>query len=275
MRTVVGPKIASFNFYKKVSRFLPTVLVACSRAIKTAYDKTCSCSIDVFDAPLFSSSTVNQLTLARALVAFMVLSNFDIFRKVPKDLTSATRHGGILSLTVMSLIALVFMFETWTYLAGETHSKIVLDNSDEPKLEVHFEVSFYELPCRFASIEAWDFLGKSKLDVSANIDRTIITGDNGEILKGTYKHMPVDFSQDIHQVDDTIPDTGLVTEASTQTFATILKENEYTFVFYYVTVCFLFVSVLVACHSNTVIAPAFCCLSGADIARRPCLGGRN
>ena len=92
----------------------------------------------------------------------MALSNLDMFRKVPKDLTSATRHGGQLSLLVKGLIALVRTLETWTYLAGETRLKIVLDTNNAPKLEVHFEVSFYELPCRLACIEAWDYLGKSK-----------------------------------------------------------------------------------------------------------------
>lgn len=166
----------------------------------------------------------------------MVFSKLDIFRKIPKDLTSATRQGGILSITVSCIIGIVLFFETWTYFAGETHSKIVLDSSSEPKLQVHFKISFYELPCRFANIEAWDYLGKSRLDVTSNIEKTVITGTNGEIHKGKYHHESIPVPNTVRQVDDTIPGTGAVIESSTQEFAKILKQNEYTFVLYYVKV---------------------------------------
>ncbi len=168
----------------------------------------------------------------------MALSNYDIFRKVPRDLTSATRPGGVLSIFVMCLIGLVLTFETWTYFAGETRSKIVLDSSSEPKLDVHFEVSFYELPCRFATIEAWDYLGKSKLDVTSNIEKTMITGKDGEVIKGRYEHRPIPQPQNIRQIDDSIPGTGLVVDATTHEFAALLKELPFTFVFYYVKVSF-------------------------------------
>ncbi len=166
----------------------------------------------------------------------MVLSALDLFRKVPKDLTASTRHGGLLSLFVMALISLVVMLETWTYMAGETKSKIVLDRSNEPKLDVNFDVSFYELPCRFATIEAWDYLGKSKLDVTSKIEKTVITGTNGEIVKGRYIANNVK-QPAVRQVDDSIPGTGAVIDATTREFAPILRQSEYTFVLYYVQWC--------------------------------------
>lgn len=169
----------------------------------------------------------------------MALSNWDIFRKVPKDLTSATRSGGLLSLFAVLLISAVLTFETWSYLAGETRSKIVLDSSSEAKLDVNFQVSFYELPCRFASIEAWDYLGKSKLDVTSRIEKTMITGKNGEVVKGKYHHVPIPIPEKVRMVDDSIPGTGLVVDASTQEFAGLLKQSQYTFVLYYVKVSFL------------------------------------
>lgn len=169
----------------------------------------------------------------------MALSGVDFFRKVPKDLTNSTRQGGLLSLLVVGFISLVVLLETWTYMAGETKSKIVLDRSNEPKLEVHFEVSFYELPCRFANIEAWDYFGNAKLDVTKKIEKTVITGNNGEIKKGRYvasNHKVVQPTS-VKQVDDSIPGTGAVIESSTKDFAPILKGNEFTFVLYYVRWC--------------------------------------
>lgn len=130
------------------------------------------------------------------------------------------------------------MLETWTYMAGETKSKVVLDRSDEPKLEVHFELSFYELPCRFATIEAWDYFGNAKLDVTGKVEKTIITGTNGEIQKGKYITTSVKQpTTPVKEVDDSPVGSGAVVDATAKEFASILRSSDYSFVLYYVRVC--------------------------------------
>lgn len=170
------------------------------------------------------------------------LSSLDIFRKVPVDLTQTTKRGGFLSIFVASLMGMVLFFETWTYLAGETKSHIVLDRNSESKLDIHFELSFYELPCRFATIELWDYLGNNKLDVSSHVHKTVIGGGNDPLQ---HKHAYHPGDKDTHTVhtetvahDDSSRNHPTKPEQlSSRNYGSFLKDNEYTFVLYYVDWC--------------------------------------
>lgn len=182
-------------------------------------------------------------------------SSLDIFRKVPVDLTQTTRRGGIISMFVAAVIGMVLFCETWTYFAGETKSHVLLDSNTESKLAINFELSFYELPCRFATIELWDYLGNNKLDVSARVRKTVIGGQEGEELKHDYEHRALPQTEKIAHDDNSKSLPNEVVQLQSNNYGSYLKENEYTFVLYYVDVreftIFLFSFPLLRC--------VFCC----------------
>jgi thiol-disulfide isomerase/thioredoxin len=163
------------------------------------------------------------------------LSSLDLFRKVPRDLTQATNHGGLLSLAAILLLSAVMMLEIWTYAAGETRSKIVLDQNSESKLQIHFSLSFPELPCRFANVEVWDYLGNSKQDVSGSVEKKVLGGEHGTDVKGQYIHNAIQHRKDDKAVMDLKSDH--IIEASHANLATILGQVDYTFVLFYVNWC--------------------------------------
>jgi thiol-disulfide isomerase/thioredoxin len=163
------------------------------------------------------------------------LSSLDLFRKVPKDLTQATAHGGALSLLVFFVLAAVLLLEVWTYAVGETHSKIVLDSNTESKLQVNFAMTFYELPCRFAEVELWDYLGNAKLDVTGQVEKNKVSGEHGEFVGRRY--WPDDIA---HQASDgKVPvfSSDVVLDATKDNFGIKLKEKPYTMVLFYVDWC--------------------------------------
>lgn len=163
------------------------------------------------------------------------LSNVDLFRKVPVDLTQASRRGGLLSITVATVIGLVLFCEVWTYLQGETKSRVVLDNNAESKLEINFEISFFELPCRYATIEVWDYLGNAKLDVSSRIRKTILGNENGDKHMTEYKHRGKVATEHVEKHEDSHLQEQVV-DLNSRSYGQYLKQNEYTFVLYYVDV---------------------------------------
>ncbi|GAB0496687.1 hypothetical protein MMPV_008001 [Pyropia vietnamensis] len=110
----------------------------------------------------------------------MRLSSIDLFRKVPRDLTHATTHGGVLSVLTFTVLGLLFFFETWSFLAGSTRTYTVLDDNAEEMLQVNFAIRFLELPCPFATVEAWDYFGTNRLDVTADVRKLRISGVHGE-----------------------------------------------------------------------------------------------
>lgn len=167
------------------------------------------------------------------------LSNIDFFRKVPVDLTQTTRRGGILSIGVATVIGLVLFLEIWTYFVGETKAHLVLDANSDSKLDINFEISFYELPCRYATVELWDYLGKNKLDVSSHIRKTVIRGDEGEQRKHDYHDQPAPVAEKIDHENDRAKDIPVqIAQLSSSNYGGFLKDHEYTFVLYYVDVCY-------------------------------------
>lgn len=163
------------------------------------------------------------------------ISTLDLFRKVPVDLTQATRRGGLLSLAVATIIGAVLFCEVWTYLEGETKSHIILDSNTESQLEINFEISFFELPCRFANVEVWDYLGNAKLNVDADISKTILGHEQNENHMTEYKDKGKVATQHVDKHEDAhLPEQ--VVELTSSNYGQYLKQNEYTFVMYYVNV---------------------------------------
>ncbi|CAN8074456.1 unnamed protein product [Agarophyton chilense] len=159
------------------------------------------------------------------------LATIDLFRKVPRDLTHATRRGGLLSLSVAAVIGVVLFCEVVNYVRGDTKSRLVLDSNSNQLLDINFSLSFFELPCRYATIEAWDFLGNSRLDVTGRIDKTVLSAEHGQIHMQPYKElMPPETERVAHA-------PGHATELDGVSYGRFLKENEYTFVLYYATWC--------------------------------------
>lgn len=171
-----------------------------------------------------SSSSTNPFNMIK-------LASLDLFRKVPRDLTQATRRGGVLSLSVASFISLVLFCEVVNYIRGDTKSRLVLDNNSDQLLDINFRLSFYELPCRFATIEAWDFLGNSRLDVTAKIEKTVLSAEHGKLHMQPYKELMPPETQRVASA------AAHAVELDASSYGRFLKENEYTFVLYYVKWC--------------------------------------
>ena len=84
------------------------------------------------------------------------LRNVHFYRKVPRDLTEATLTGGTLSLISSLVMAYLFCSNFLAYLSVDTTTSIVLDSSDEKKLQLNFNVTLHHLPCAFASLDIVD-----------------------------------------------------------------------------------------------------------------------
>eukprot|EP00172_Hildenbrandia_rubra_P002689 Plantae.Rhodophyta-Hildenbrandia_rubra.ctg37368.p1 GENE.Plantae.Rhodophyta-Hildenbrandia_rubra.ctg37368~~Plantae.Rhodophyta-Hildenbrandia_rubra.ctg37368.p1 ORF type:complete len:461 (-),score=55.92 Plantae.Rhodophyta-Hildenbrandia_rubra.ctg37368:506-1888(-) len=116
----------------------------------------------------------------------MKLSGYDIFRKVPRDLTHGTTHGAILSIFAFLLMSLLFTFELWTYLAGKVETSVMLDTNRNSLLQINFKITVLQLPCEFTSIDVWDYLGNNKLDLAKDLHKTMVTGERGEHILGAW-----------------------------------------------------------------------------------------
>ena len=109
------------------------------------------------------------------------LRSVHFYRKVPRDLTEATMAGGTISLVSSLVMVYLFCSNFLAYLAVDTKTSIVLDSSDEKKLQLNFNVTLHHLPCRFASLDIVDVMGTHLQNVSANILKTRIDASGTKV----------------------------------------------------------------------------------------------
>lgn len=114
------------------------------------------------------------------------LSAYDVFRKLPRDLTHGTTHGGVLSVVAILVIFVVFLLELSTYLTGEVETEVMLDTNRQSNLQINFRITMVQLPCEYASVDVWDYLGNNRLDLKQNIHKTMVAGPLGQKILGAY-----------------------------------------------------------------------------------------
>lgn len=165
------------------------------------------------------------------------LSSYDVFRKLPRDLTHGTSQGGILSLLAVGVILLVFFFELWTYLAGEVETAVMLDTNRETLLRINFKITAIRLPCEFTSVDVWDYLGNTRLDLSSDMHKTMVSGPRGEKILGAYSDGNRNSAG--HSEDEVRAEIGLneSEEIDQSNFEAKLAENHWSFVNFFAPWC--------------------------------------
>lgn len=98
-------------------------------------------------------------------------------RKVPRDLTEATLAGGGLSLISTVVMAYLFISNIAQYLATTHSTTIVLDRSEDKRLQINFNLTLPHLPCQFASVDVSDVMGTQILNVSRSVQKHQIDGE--------------------------------------------------------------------------------------------------
>ena len=69
------------------------------------------------------------------------LEAIHLYRKVPRDLTDATRLGGVLSLLCAATMAYLFLSNIAEYLSMSTSSDVALDDTGETHMRLFFNIT--------------------------------------------------------------------------------------------------------------------------------------
>ncbi len=165
------------------------------------------------------------------------LAAYDVFRKLPRDLTHGTTHGGVLSVLAILLIGVVFLLELSSYLAGEVETSVMLDTNSQDLLQINFRITTLSLPCEYASVDVWDYLGNNRLDLSKDIHKTMVTGRYGEKILGAYSDGNQFSAGD--NVVETRAQIGLdeSEHLTTDSFHSSIAANKWSFIDFYAPWC--------------------------------------
>jgi len=121
----------------------------------------------------------------------MVLETFHLYPKTPRDLTVSTRLGGGLSLVALCVMGLLFLTEFQQYMSSRLETTLELDDNEEEKLLISFNLSLPRLPCQVASVDVRDVLGTRYDDTRSVFKHKLdAAGRVGALVGGTVSFAP-------------------------------------------------------------------------------------
>uniref|UniRef100_A0A9L0SWB2 Endoplasmic reticulum-Golgi intermediate compartment protein n=1 Tax=Equus caballus TaxID=9796 RepID=A0A9L0SWB2_HORSE len=106
------------------------------------------------------------ISLCLESVAGFLLRVFDIYRKVPKDLTQPTYTGAIISVCCCLFILFLFLSELTGFITTEVVNELYVDDPDKDsggKIDVSLNISLPNLHCELVGLDIQDEMGRHEV----------------------------------------------------------------------------------------------------------------
>lgn len=108
------------------------------------------------------------------------VKRFDLYRKVPRDLTEPTLSGAAVSCCTVTFAAYLFFSQLSVFMRVTWESDMIIDESrTEEKLQINLNVTLPSMPCELLSFDAQDVMGSHEVDAHGHLfkDRLTSKGD--------------------------------------------------------------------------------------------------
>jgi len=107
---------------------------------------------------------------------------FDIFKKMPRDLTEPTIFGALVSVLCTVVLVGLTIFEIQNYMRSESHAELVIDTSHRDDfVNINLDITFKKMPCDVLSLDVQDIMGTHKSDIMGDLKKHRID-KNGKVL---------------------------------------------------------------------------------------------
>jgi len=173
------------------------------------------------------------------MLSFSKLRDYDLYRKIPKDLTETTIHGSILSICAIIFMLSLFVAELWAFLTLQTVTNVVIDPNTDTLLRINFNITVMDMPCEFAMVDVVDVLGTRYENVTKNVNKWQVD-ENG--VRRNYEGRNVEqqhIEHDIHHDIEELHGNGIHAEAIDEaTFDSYIKSHRMVFVNFYAPWCY-------------------------------------
>lgn len=109
------------------------------------------------------------------------IRRFDIYRKIPKDLTQPTNTGAAISLICIWFISTLLLVELYYFITPEVVNELFVDIPEAGQAEripVHIDISIMNIGCDYVGIDIQDDLGRHEVGF---IDNTLKSPENNGV----------------------------------------------------------------------------------------------
>uniref|UniRef100_A0A3Q2WNZ8 Endoplasmic reticulum-Golgi intermediate compartment protein n=1 Tax=Haplochromis burtoni TaxID=8153 RepID=A0A3Q2WNZ8_HAPBU len=114
---------------------------------------------------------------------------FDIYRKVPKDLTQPTYTGAFISILCCVFILFLFLSELTGFIATEIVNELYVDDPDKDsggKIEVSLNISLPNLHCDLVGLDIQDEMGRHEVGHIENSMKIPLNQGDGCRFEGEF-----------------------------------------------------------------------------------------
>ncbi|XP_052228357.1 endoplasmic reticulum-Golgi intermediate compartment protein 1-like isoform X2 [Dreissena polymorpha] len=109
------------------------------------------------------------------------IRRFDIYRKVPKDLTQPTTTGACISICSVLFMLYLFGAELLGFLQHEVVSELIVDDPVKysEKIPVFLNITLMNTKCEFVGLDIQDDMGRHEVGFQDNTEKIPMYDDNG------------------------------------------------------------------------------------------------
>eukprot|EP00928_Gymnodinium_smaydae_P063182 TRINITY_DN46849_c0_g1_i1.p1 TRINITY_DN46849_c0_g1~~TRINITY_DN46849_c0_g1_i1.p1 ORF type:complete len:348 (+),score=68.75 TRINITY_DN46849_c0_g1_i1:183-1226(+) len=116
------------------------------------------------------------------------VKRFDLYRKVPRDLTEPTVSGAAVSCCTVAIAIYLFVTEFIVFSQRQWESEMFIDETKtEDKLQINLDITLPNLPCEMLSFDAQDVMGSHEVDAHGNLFQERLTSKGDLIAKEEMK----------------------------------------------------------------------------------------
>ncbi|KAL3863877.1 hypothetical protein ACJMK2_005604 [Sinanodonta woodiana] len=131
---------------------------------------------------------------------------FDIYRKIPKDLTQPTLTGAVVSICSMLFIAFLFISELTLFLTHDIISELTVEDPVRysEKIPVFANVTILNTKCDFLGIDIQDDMGRHEVGFRDNTQKFPANEDKGCRIESHFlvNKVPGNFHLSTHSAQD-------------------------------------------------------------------------
>lgn len=119
------------------------------------------------------------------------IRKFDIYRKVPKDLTQPTKTGAIVSISCCLFIVYLLVAEFIAFISPEVSSVLFVHNAaasqnPDEKISVVLDISVFNMQCKYLGLDIQDDLGRHEVGFIKDQVKSDINQNQGCRMKTAF-----------------------------------------------------------------------------------------
>ena len=118
----------------------------------------------------------------------MKLRDAHFFRRVPADVSEATKTGGVVSIAAWLTIGWLVLTQYSEYAASRHATELKLDHSSRnamvgggAAIRINFNLTLSHLPCQYASVHVADHVGAHEMGGLRNVHKVRVSRDGSPI----------------------------------------------------------------------------------------------